>query len=83
MSPEPPLSTGCTDPRNVLHRVSVSVSVSVQALASTQESNGTAPSSFVTSPQLPHSAFSSQVQASPTRYVTGDVMSATLAEAAS
>ena len=47
-----------------------------------QESNGTAISSCVSSPQLPHSDISSQVLAGPTRIVTGDVMSATLAEAA-
>ena len=51
-------------------------------LASTQGSNGTTSSDFVSSPQLPHSAISSQVPAGPTRNVTGDAMSATLAEAA-
>ena len=55
---------------------------SVQPLASTQESNGTASSGSVSSPQLPHSATSPQVPAGPTRNVTGNVMSATLAEAA-
>ena len=54
----------------------------VQTLASAKESIGTASSSFVSSPQLPHSAISSQVLAGPTRNVTGDVMSDTLAEAA-
>ena len=55
---------------------------SVQPLASTQESNGTASSGSVSSPQLPHSAISSQVPAGPTRNVTGDVMPTSLAEAA-
>ena len=54
----------------------------VQTLASAQESNGTASSSFVSNPQFTHSAISSQVKVGPTRIVTGDVMSATLAEAA-
>ena len=54
---------------------------SVQPLASKQESNGTASSSSVSSPQLPHSAISSQVPAGPTRNVTGDV-STSLAKAA-
>ena len=53
----------------------------VQTLTSTHESNGIASSSSVSSPQLPHSAIRSQVLAVPTRNVTGDVMSATLAEA--
>ena len=53
-----------------------------QTLASRQESNGTASPSFVSSPQFTHSAISPQVQTSPTRIVTGDVMSATLPEAA-
>ena len=52
----------------------------VQTSASTQESNGTAPSSSVSCPQGTHSAISPQVLAGPTRNVTGDVMSATLAE---
>ena len=52
----------------------------VQTLASAQESNGTASSSFVFCPQITHSAISPQVLAGPTRNVTGDVMSATLAE---
>ena len=54
----------------------------VQTSASTEESNGTASSSFVSSPQFTHSAISSQVQVGPTRIVKSDVMSATLAEAA-
>ena len=60
----------------------VSSSSPVQTLAATQESSGTASSSFVSSTQFTHSAISSHIQASPTRIVTGDVMSATLAEAA-
>ena len=52
------------------------------ATGSTQESNGTASSGSVSSPQIPHSAISSQVPAGPDRNVTGNVMSATLAEAA-
>ena len=52
----------------------------VQTSASTQESNGTAPSSSVSCPQVTHSAISPQVLAGPARNVTGDVMSATLAE---
>ena len=44
---------------------------SAQPLASTQESNGTASSGSVPSPQLPHSAISPQVPAGPTRNVTG------------
>ena len=55
---------------------------SAQPLASTQESNGTASSGPVSSPQLPHNAISSQVPAGPTRNVTGNELSATLAEAA-
>ena len=51
-------------------------------VGSTRESHGAASSSSVSSPQLPHSAISSQVPACPTRNVTGDVMSTSLAEAA-
>ena len=58
-----------------------SSSTSVQQLASTQETNGTASSGSVSSPQLPHSAISSQVPAGPTRNVTGEVMPTSLAEA--
>ena len=50
------------------------VSTSVQPLAYTQEANGAASSGFVSSPLLPRSAISSQVNAGPTRNVTGDVM---------
>ena len=56
-------------------------STSVQPLASTQETNGTACSGSVSSPQLPHSLISSQVPAGPTRNVTGEVMPFSLAEA--
>ena len=56
-------------------------SMSMQPLASTQETNGTASSGSVSSPQLPHSAISSQVPAGPTRNVTGEVMPTSLAEA--
>ena len=56
-------------------------STSVQPLASTLETNGTASSGSVSSPQLPHSAIISQVPAGPTRNVTGEVMSTSLAEA--
>ena len=56
-------------------------SMSVQPLASTQETNGTASSGSVSSPQLPHSAISSQVPAGSTRNVTGEVMPTSLAEA--
>ena len=54
----------------------------MQTLASTQESNGAASSSFVSSPQISHRAVSSQVLAGPTQNVTGDVKSGTLAVAA-
>ena len=54
----------------------------VQMSASTRESHGAAPSSSVSCPQVTHSAISPQVQAGPTRIVTSDVMSATLAAAA-
>ena len=47
----------------------------------TQETNGTAPSGSMSSPQLPHSLISSQVPAGPTRNVTGEVMPTSLAEA--
>ena len=57
------------------------VSTSVQPLVSTQETNGTTSSGSVSSPQLPHSLISSQVPASPTRNVTGEVMPTSLAEA--
>ena len=57
------------------------VSTSVQPLASTQETNGTASSGSVSSPKLPHSFISSQVPAGPTRNVTGEVMPTSLAEA--
>ena len=57
------------------------ISTSVQPLAYAQETNGTASSGFVSSPQLPRSAISSQVPASPTRNVTGEVMPTSLAEA--
>ena len=43
---------------------------------------GTATPSSVSCPQVTHSAISPQVQTGPTRIVTSDVMSATLAEAA-
>ena len=39
-----------------------------------KRTNGTASSGFVSSPQLPRSAISSQVPAGPTRNVTGEVM---------
>ena len=53
----------------------------VQPLASTQESNGTAPSGPVSGPQLPHNLICSQVPTGPTRNVTGEVMPTSLAEA--
>ena len=56
-------------------------STSVQPLASTQETNTTASSGSVSSPQLPHSAISSQVPAGTTRNVTGEIMPTSLAEA--
>ena len=56
------------------------ISTSVQPLAFTQETNGTASSGFVSSPQIPRNAISSQVPAGLTRNVTGEVMP--LAEAA-
>ena len=55
---------------------------SVQMSASTRVSHGAAPSSSVSRPQVTHSAISPQVQTSRTRTVTSDLMSATLAEAA-
>ena len=57
------------------------VSSSVQTLVSTQETNGTASSGSMSSPQLPHSLISSQLLAGPTRNVTGEVMPTSLAEA--
>ena len=54
----------------------------VQKSASTRESHGAATSSSVSCPQVTHSAISPQVQTGPTRTVTSDLMSATLAEAA-
>ena len=50
------------------------IATSVQPLAYTQETNGTTSSGFVSSPQLPRSAISSQVPEGPTRNVTGEVM---------
>ena len=49
--------------------------------ASTQESNGTAPSGPVSDPQSPHGLTSSQVLAGPTRNVTGEAMPTSLPEA--
>ena len=57
------------------------VSTSVQPLVSTQETNGTASSGSLSSPQLPHSLLSSQVPSGSTRNVTGEVMPTSLAEA--
>ena len=57
------------------------VSTSVQPLVSTQETNGTASSGRMSSPQLPHSLISSQVPAGPTRNVTDEVMPTSLTEA--
>ena len=57
------------------------VSTSVHPVVSTQETNGTASSGSLSSPQLPHSLISSQVPAGPTRNVTGEVMPPSLAEA--
>ena len=54
----------------------------VQILASTREPHGAAPSSSVSCPQFTHSANSPQVQTGPTRTATSDLMSASLAEAA-
>ena len=55
---------------------------SVQMSASTRESHDAAPSSSVSCPQVTLSATHPQVQMDPTRTVTSDLMSATLAEAA-
>ena len=57
------------------------VSTFVQPLASTQETNGTASSGSVSSPQLPHSLLSSHVPSGSTRNVTGEVMPTSLTEA--
>ena len=54
----------------------------VQISGSTHESIGTVSLGSVSCPQVTDSAISPQVQASVTRFVTSDVMSATLAEAA-
>ena len=54
----------------------------VQISASTRVSHGAATSSSVSCPQVTHSTFSPQVQTGPTRTVTSDLLSATLAEAA-
>ena len=55
---------------------------SVQVSASTWELHGAALSSSVSCPQVTHSAISPQVQTGPTRTATSDLVSATLAEAA-
>ena len=54
----------------------------VQMSASTRESHGAATSSSVSRPQVKRSVSSPQVQTGPTRTVTSDLVSATLAEAA-
>ena len=54
----------------------------VQMSASTRESHGAATSSSVFCPQVTHSVNGSQVQTGPTRTVTSDLLSATLADAA-
>ena len=54
----------------------------VQMSASTRESHGAAPSSSVSRPQVTLSATHPQVQTDPTRTITSDLLSATLAEAA-
>ena len=54
----------------------------VQSSASTRESHGAAPSSSVSCPQLTLCAAHPQVQMDPTRTFTSDLLSATLAEAA-
>ena len=61
-------------PHSAQHLQNGTTATSVQPLACTQEANGAASSSFVSSPLLPRSAISSQVPACPTRDVTGDVM---------
>ena len=53
-----------------------------QLSASTRESHGAAPSSSVSCPQVTLNASHPQIQTGPTRTVTSDLMSATLAEAA-
>ena len=53
----------------------------VQMSASTRESHGAAPSSSVSCPQVTLSAISPHFQMGPTRTITSDVLSATLAEA--
>ena len=53
-----------------------------QMSASTRVSHGAAPSSSVSCPQVTLSATHPQVQMDPTRTITGDLLSATLAEAA-
>ena len=55
---------------------------SVQKMASAREPHGAATPSSVSCPQATHSAISPQAQTGPTRTVTSDFMSATLAEAA-
>ena len=54
----------------------------MQMSASARESHGAAPSSSVSCPQVTLSATSPQVQMGPTRTITSDLLSATLAEAA-
>ena len=54
----------------------------VQILTSTREPHVAATPSSVSCPQVTHSAISPQVQTGPTRTATSDLMSATLAEAA-
>ena len=53
-----------------------------QMLASTRVSHGAAPSSSVSCPQVTLSVAHPQVQMDPTRTITSDLQSATLAEAA-
>ena len=75
------------NPLSALHslqqlQAGASFSSPVLISASTRESHGAATSCSVSCPQVTHSAISPQVQTGPTRTVTSDLMSATLAEAA-
>ena len=64
------------------HSYYTASSLSAQMSASTRVSHGAAPSSSVSCPQVTLSAAHPQVQMDPTRTITSDLLSATLAEAA-
>ena len=73
-------STGTTEWN---HSYYTGNSLSLSALHSSQETNGTTSSGSAFGPQLPHGPISSPVVAGPTRNVTGEAMPTSLAEAVS